>query len=125
MKRFVWLFSAIALFATLLCAADVNGKWSGAFDLNGNKLPLTFDLKADGDTVTGNIVGLSPTGPTTIKDGKIKDDSVTFTAVTEYQGNPVNLVYTGKVSGDEIAFTMGTADGSWSVNFAAKKTKAE
>ena len=41
--------------------------------------------------------------------------------MTEYQGNPIKLVYRGKVSSDEINFEFGTEDGSWGTPVVAKK----
>jgi len=60
--------------------------------------------------------------PLEIKDGKIQGDTVTFWIQSEYQGQPVKLVYKGQVSGGEIRFTMGTEEGSWSTEIVAKKS---
>jgi hypothetical protein len=121
MKRSFFFLSLIALTAGLLCAADLTGKWTGQFDFNGNAVPLTFTFKSDGAALTGKVSGL-PSADAEIKDGKIDGSSVTFWLMTEYQGNPIKLVYTGKVSEDKIDFTMGTEDGGFSVTFPVKKS---
>jgi hypothetical protein len=115
---FVGLLLAVA---GLLSAADVTGVWKGSFDYNGTTVPLTFDMKSSEGAVTGTVSGL-PTPNVEIKDGKLDGDTVTFSVNIEYQGNPVKLVLTGKRSGDEITFTMGTEGGEWSVQLTAKKS---
>jgi hypothetical protein len=49
-------------------------------------------------------------------------DNLSFWIMTEYQGNPIKLVYRGKVSGSEINFDFGTEDGSWGTKVVAKKS---
>lgn len=120
MKRSFYFIGLIVLTALLACAADLTGKWTGQFDFNGNAVPLTFDLKSSGDTLTGKVNGL-PTPDAEIKDGKIDGTSVTFWLMTEYQGSPIKLVYNGKLSADQIDFTMATEDGGFSVTFPVKK----
>ena len=100
---------------------DVTGSWKGAFDFEGTSVPLTFHLTAAGGTVTGTLDGL-PTTPAEIHDGKVDGDTVTFSVTTDYQGSPVKLVYTGKISADGIKFAFGTEDGSWGTELTATKT---
>ena len=64
-------------------------------------VPLTFDLKHDGGALTGTINGL-PTENCEIKDGKVDGSTVTFWLMTEYQGNAIKLVWTGKIGADQI-----------------------
>lgn len=120
MKRLLLCTAFLALVGTVLSAADLTGKWTGQFDFNGNNVPLTFDLKSDGNALTGKVNGL-PSENAEIKDGKIDGNTVTFWLMTDYQGNAVKLVYTGKISGDQIDLTMGTEDGGFSVSFPIKK----
>ena len=101
-------------------APDVTGSWKGAFDFQGTSVPLTFHLTVAGGIVTGTVDGL-PTTPAEIHDGKVDGDTVTFSVTTDYQGTPVKLVYTGKVSTDGIKFTFGTEDGSWGTELTATK----
>ena len=121
MKRVVMLLGCILLLTTLLAAADVTGKWKGQFNANGNDVSLTLNLTAAGDTLTGTINGL-PTDPCEIKEGKVQGDNVSFSITIEYQGQPLKLVYKGKVASDAIQFTMGIEDGSWSTDFVVKRS---
>lgn len=104
-------------------AADLTGAWKGAFDFNGDSIPVTIHLKADGATVTGSIEGL-PTSPTDIHDGKIASDTVTFWANTDYQGQTYKIVFTGKMNGEQIDFSFGTDDGTWGTTLTVKREGA-
>lgn len=104
-------------------AADLTGAWKGAFDFNGQSIPVTISLKTDGTTLTGAIEGL-PTTPTDIHDAKIAGDTVTFWTNTDYEGQTYKLVFTGKTSGDQIDFTFGTDDGAFSTTLTVKREGA-
>jgi hypothetical protein len=120
MKRNSVLAGLIVLIvAGLASAADVTGKWQGAFAFQDQSVPLTLDLKGS-STVTGTITGL-PSGVAEIKEGKLEGENLTFWIMTEYQGSPIKLVYKGKVSKEEIKFAFGTEDGAWGTEFTAKK----
>lgn len=116
----VVLAAMAALSAGLLLAGNPAGDWKASVDANGNDVPLTFHLKVKDTNVTGAIEGM-PTTPADIQNGKIEGDDITFTAVTDYQGNSVKLIYKGKVDGNEIKFSVSTDDGSWSADFVAKR----
>jgi hypothetical protein len=120
MKRHIALAGLLVLFAGLAAAADVTGTWKGAFSFNDQSVPLTLEMKGD-KQVTGNITGF-PSGVTEIKEGKLEGENLTFFVMIEYEGNPVKLVYRGKLKGSEIQFEFGTEDGSWGTQFAAKKS---
>ncbi|HKF49729.1 MAG TPA: hypothetical protein VKB38_20380 [Terracidiphilus sp.] len=99
---------------------DVTGAWKGNFDFNGTSVPVTFNLKSTGATVTGTVEGMGP-APVEIHDGKIDGGSVTFTINTDYQGQTYQLNYKGKITPGEIDFEFGTADGSWGATVNTKK----
>lgn len=117
MKRFL---AGFVVLAATLVAADVSGKWTGTLQGGDQERRLVFDLKADGATLTGTLTGLLAK-PLDIKDGKVEADTVSFWVMSEWQGEPVKLVYKGKVSDAQIDFTMGTEDGSWSTEVVAKR----
>jgi hypothetical protein len=105
------LTGLLLLMAAIAPAADMTGTWAGSFKYNEQDVPIRVALKGDSE-ITGTVDGL-PGGTAQIKDGKLQGDSVTFWITIDYQGNPVKLVYKGKVAGDEIKFDFGTEDGSW------------
>jgi hypothetical protein len=103
-------------------AADVSGTWKGSFDFNGSLMPVTINLKASGETVTGTV-GL-PTGSAEIHDGKIIGEALSFWLNTDYQGTTYKIVYQGKVNGDAINLSFGTEDGSWGTEVQVKREGA-
>jgi len=101
-------------------AMDVTGTWKGAFDYNGTSVPLVIHLTSAAGEVTGTVEGL-PTTPAEIHDGKLDGDTVSFWVTTNYQGATYKLVYRGKATADQIVFTLGTEDGSWSSELTTEK----
>jgi hypothetical protein len=102
-------------------APDLTGAWKGAFDFNGDSVPLTFHFTSAAGAVTGTVEGL-PTTPAQIHDGKIDGDTLTFWLTTDYQGQPYKLLYKGKIAAGQIVFKFGTEDGSWGTNLTATRS---
>ena len=103
-------------------AESLTGVWKGAFDFNGESIPLTLNLTAGAGAVTGTVEGL-PTTPAEIHDGKLDGNTLTFWLNTDYQGATYRLVYTGKVLPGQIVFAFGTDDGSWGADVTAAKVQ--
>jgi hypothetical protein len=122
MKRTFAALGLMLLLGSAALAADATGKWKGSFEVPGGPvLTLTFDLKAAEGALTGVVIGLPPKEDgLEIKEGKAKGDSISFWIMSEYQGNPIKLVYTGTVGDGQIKFIMGTEDGGWSTEILAK-----
>ncbi len=93
------------LLAVAAFAADVNGKWTAEMEgRNGQTMTIGFNLKADGNTLTGTVSGRM--GDTAISNGKVDGDNVSFDVVREFNGNSFTQHYTGKLSGDTIQFKV-------------------
>lgn len=108
------------LFAMTASAADVSGKWTGQMPTrNGDTREVTFNLKADGDKLTGTMGG--PQGDIEIKDGKVSGDHISFSTHLEFNGNSFVLLFKGTVSGDQIKFTRGREGSDQTQEFTAKK----
>lgn len=108
------------LFAMTALAADVSGKWIGQMPTrNGDTREVTFNLKADGDKLTGTMGG--PQGDIEIKDGKVSGDNISFSTHLEFNGNSFVLLFKGTVSGDQIKFTRGREGSDQTQEFTAKK----
>ena len=104
-------------------AADVTGKWTAQVPgRDGQTNEQTFNLKADGEKLTGTVSGRQ--GDTEISDGKVKGDEVSFNVKMSFQGNEMKMVYKGKLSGDELKLTR-TREGSDRppAEFTAKRAK--
>ena len=119
MKRNLVVTGLLILLAGLASAADLTGKWEGSFKYNEQAVPLTIELKGTTE-ISGTVTGM-PGGVAQIKEGKLDGENLSFWIVIDYQGNPVKLVYKGKVNGNEIRFMFGTEDGSWGTELIAKK----
>lgn len=116
-------FCLMMALATLALAADVTGKWTAQVPgRQGATVETTITLKVEGDKLTGTIS--NPQGESAIADGKVSGDDVSFTVTREFQGNSFKMIYKGKVSGDEIKFTR-TIEGRDvpPTEFTAKKAK--
>jgi len=101
-------------------AIDVTGAWKGAWDLNGTNMPLVLNLKSSVAAVTGTAEGMGA-APIDIHDGKVDGNVVTFWLNSDYQGQTYVLNYKGTVTGNQIDFAFGTADGGWGASVTVKK----
>jgi hypothetical protein len=62
-------------------------------------------------------------GKSTITDGKIDGDNVSFTITVKLQDNEMKLNYKGKVTGKEIKFTVENPMGGQTLEWLAKKVE--
>jgi|GEM_PF-930174 len=114
------LLKRVAGDAGKAAGTDMSGTWKGAFDFQGNSVPLVFHLKASAGLLSGTVEGL-PGGASEVKEGVADGESLRFTVMTEYQGSPVKLIFKGKLVAAEIKFVFGTEDGSWGTELIAGK----
>jgi len=120
MKRNLFVAGLLLLLAGLASAADLAGKLQGSFKYNDQAVPVTVELKGTTE-ISGTVTGM-PGGVLPIKDAKLDGENLSFFIMIDFQGNPVKIVYKGKVSDGEIRFTLGTEDGSWGTELVAKKS---
>ena len=81
-------------------AANVNGKWSLMIEAQGQKLPVTLELKQTGDKVSGSLDSMLGKGEFT--DAKVSGNKFTGTTKTQIQGQAVELNVSGTVDGDSM-----------------------
>jgi len=68
---------------TVLAADPISGSWAATFQVEGYPpTPAIFELKLDGQKVTGTIKS-EHTGPGKVTEGRWANDSLSFTAVFE------------------------------------------
>src|SRR5438309_583553 len=92
------VFALLAL-ASTLTAADITGKWTATMPgRKGNTQNTTFQLKAEGDKLTGAVS--TTQGETTIEDGKISGNELSFMTVQKINGNELKVKYVGKMAGE-------------------------
>ena len=125
MKKRIAFLSVCFVFAalTLAWAADVNGKWTAQVPgRDGQTRELTFTFKAEGEKLTGSMSGQQ--GDSEITDGKISGDQISFTVKINMQGNERKFLYKGTVSGDEMKVTRTLEGGNRPPQeFTAKRVK--
>jgi len=115
------LVLAFSVVTGIAFAADVSGTWTASFDTQVGKQEYTYTLKVDGGVVTGtaksNLIGDS-----TLSDGKIDGNKISFVEKGNYQGMPLQFNYTGEIAGDEIRFKRELM-GFPAEEFVAKRSK--
>ena len=121
MKR---MLAITLLAAAVAFGADISGTWKGTAE-GGPKgaLERTFTFKADGAKLTGDTTS-QMLGKSTIQDGKIDGDNISFSITANFQGNESKIVYKGKVTGDTITLTsdfQGGPGGGQSIEWHLKK----
>jgi zinc protease len=87
--------------------AEAAGKWALSLDFQGQQMPIEMTLMQDGPAITGNISTMLGTGE--IKDGSLNGERFTATAVTDIQGESVEIAIAGAITGDSISGTIQTA----------------
>ena len=84
--------------------ADLDGVWQLSLDFQGQAVPVTLTLKQDGESIVGNLETMLGTGE--IKTGSVKGNRFTGTAVTDMQGQELELSISGKLNGEGISGTI-------------------
>ena len=105
--------SLLALSGWVTQAADLNGSWKADFDTQIGKQHYVYELKTEGEKVTGKATGdVNGENKHTVelKDGKLTGDTVTFVESFTFQGNDITISYSGHLAGDEIKFTRKVGD---------------
>jgi hypothetical protein len=87
--------------------ADANGTytWTMPGRNGGPDRKMTLKLKVEGDKVTGKITAPGRDGQTRdtdISEGKLTGDEVAFTVVREFNGNKMTQKFKGKVGAESI-----------------------
>jgi hypothetical protein len=111
----------LGLFSSLLFAADISGKWTGESDQGPS---FTFTFQSDHDKLTGSMLGMEGR-ELPLADGKLDGDNLSFSVMAEWQGQPIKLVATGKISGEQIQLHIGTEDGGWGTDVPLKHPAAK
>ena len=115
MKRLLAVFAISALAAL---AADISGNWKASTEGPNGPMERTFTFKQDGSKLTGETTS-SLIGKSTIADGKVDGDTVTFSITADVGGEKMTINYKGKINGNEIKLTSDA--GGQSYQWTAKK----
>jgi len=120
-----WSVILAATFAAVASAADISGTWKGTAENQGGTIERTFVFKVEGTKLTGETTS-EMMGKSTLTDGKIDGDNITFTITANMQGNEMKLNYKGKVTGDTIKLSVdfqggGGGGGGQTIEWTLKK----
>jgi hypothetical protein len=107
------------VFAFTAAAADISGTWKGTAETQNGTFERTFVFKVDGNKLTGETSS-ERMGKSTIMDGKVEGDNISFTIKAKFQDNEMTLHYSGKVSGNEMTLKVDSS-GGFNLEYKVKK----
>ncbi len=120
MKRLLALFTVLAAVAA---AADLDGNWKATAEGPQGAMTRTFTFKTDGSKVTGETTS-ETMGKSTISDGKLDGNNLTFNITIDFGGNQMKVEYKGTVSGKDLKMTaqlQGGQAGGQAIEWKATK----
>jgi len=123
MKKFAITTLVFCAASLTAFAASIDGKWTSEVKFGERTIQNTFNLKSDGDKLTGTMETSAggQSRSTDIKDGKLDGDNFKFTIVQHGKQGERTFVYEGKVDGDELKGTAKVEGMDQSRPFNAKK----
>ena len=118
MLRKISIFTAVlilASYASLGIAAQkmdpISGEWHVVFSIAGQTAEGTYELKLDGDKVTGTVE-TAHTGPGTLSNGKWADGKLSFT-LDFAKHESINVTGTAKDGALQGDFATEGMTGTW------------
>ena len=127
MKTMAAVLACIVLLTGAALAASIDGKWVAErkIERDGNSFTIiqTFDLKADGDRLGGEMtMSFGDMEPRTSKivDGKLDGNKFSFATVVETPNGEMKFSYEGTLEGDTLKGTS-SREGGQSRPFEAKR----
>ena len=77
------------------------GTWKCAYEIGGQKRTSTLTIKKDGDKLAGTM-SWPDQKETSLKDLKLKDGTLTFSAVRKFMDNEITVEYKLTLDGDKL-----------------------
>jgi len=119
MKRLLILIFA---FTVAALASEIAGTWKATAEGPNGTMERTFIFKVEGSKLTGEAD--SPMmGKSTIMDGKVDGDNLSFTITVKFQDEERKVNYKGKVTGDTIQLTAHIGDGDMTLEWKGKRVQ--
>jgi hypothetical protein len=81
--------------------ADPVGTWKCEYEIGGQKRTSTLTIKKDGDKLAGTM-NWPDQKDEKLKDVKLKDADLTFSAVRKFMGNEIPIDYKLTITGDKL-----------------------
>jgi hypothetical protein len=83
---------------------DPVGTWKCEYEIGGQTRTSELTIKKDGDKLVGTM-NWPDQKDEKVKDLKLKDDTLTFSAVRKFMGNEITVEYKFKIDGDKLKGT--------------------
>ena len=80
---------------------DPVGTWKCAYEIGGQQRTSTLTIKKDGDKLAGTM-SWPDQKETNLKDLKLQDSTLTFSAVRKFMDNTIPIDYTLTIDGDKL-----------------------
>jgi hypothetical protein len=91
-------------------ALAVGGTWNITLEVPGQTIPGTLNLVQQDTTLTGTM-STALTGSSPIREGKVTAEGFSFSVSVNAGGTNLDLVFNGKVSGNQVSGTVDTPQG--------------
>ncbi len=103
---------------------DPAGTWKCEYEIGGQKRTSTLTIKKDGDKLAGTM-SWPDQKETNLKDLKLKDGTLTFSAVRKLKDNQIPVEYKLTIDGDKFKGKGSSAFGGqkqeWDINGKREK----
>jgi hypothetical protein len=100
------------------------GTWKCAYEIGGQKRTSTLVIKKDGDKLAGTM-SWPDQKEASLKDLKLKDGTLTFSAVRKIMDNEIHIEYTLTIDGDKLkgkgASEFGGQKQEWDIKAEREK----
>ena len=77
------------------------GTWKCEYEIGGQQRTSTLTIKKDGDNLAGTM-SWTDQKDEPLKDVKLKEGTLTFSAVRKLMGNEITIEYTLTIDGDKL-----------------------
>ena len=81
--------------------AEPVGTWKCEYEIGGQQRTSTLTIKKDGDKLAGTM-SWTDQKDEPLKDVKLKEGTLTFSAVRKLMGNEITVEYNFKIDGDKL-----------------------
>ena len=110
----------VMIAALNVLGAEVSGVWKASAEGPQGQMERTFTFKADGSKLSGETVS-ERTGKSTIEDGKVDGDNLSFQIKIKFQDQEMVIQYKAVVKGDAMKMTAERPDGGNAIEWTAKR----
>lgn len=100
---------------------DLVGVWNLTLTSPQGTHPTTVDIKEEGGKLVGSVTGLPGTTPASVER---TESGVKIAFSVDYQGQPIEVVMSGKVTGAAVKGTVDYANGAAAGDFEGTKGAA-